>query len=67
MALKGVPIGENVTAEVSEDTLTLRIDLKHRGGRSKSGKTIRVASTEGNKRLPGMAAIVVGFNAYESA
>ena len=36
---------ENVKTKVEGDLLTLEIDLKHRGGRSASGKTTRVAST----------------------
>jgi len=56
-------LGENVEARVEDERLTLVIDLTHRGSRSKSGKTIRVASTEGNQPIPGTE-IIVGMNAY---
>ena len=40
---------ENVKLEVSEGTrLTIEVDLNHRGDISASGKTKRVASTQGN-------------------
>lgn len=56
-------LGENIVAEVNGNTLTLTIDLKHRGEPSRSGKTIRVASSEGNKPVPGTD-IRLGLNAY---
>ena len=57
--------GENVRYAVEGNELVLRIDLTHRGGLSASGKTVRVATTNGNKELaPG---VFVGFNAYEYA
>ena len=40
---------ENVKLEVSEgNRLTIEVDLNHRGDISASGKTKRVASTQGN-------------------
>lgn len=57
--------GENVRYAVEGDDLVVRVNLKHRGGLSASGKTVRVATTNGNKELaPG---VFVGFNAYEYA
>ena len=56
-------LGENVEARVEEERLIIVIDLTHRGGRSVSGKTIRVASTEGNRPIPGTE-VIVGINAY---
>jgi hypothetical protein len=53
--------GENVTYTVDGNTLTITIDLAHRNDVGKE-KTLRVASTMGNKELaPG---VVVGINAY---
>lgn len=58
-------VGENVRYAVEGNELVVRIDLTHRGGLSASGKTVRVATTNGNKELaPG---VFVGFNAYEYA
>ena len=55
--------GDNVVFSIENNQLTLVIDLAHRGPRSASGKTIRVASTEGNKTVPGTE-VVLGLNAY---
>lgn len=54
---------ENIKTEVNGNTLTITIDLSKRGGVSASGKTIRVASTLGNKPIEGTE-VVLGLNAY---
>jgi hypothetical protein len=54
---------ENVTIEVKGDTAVITINLKHRGQRSASGKTVTVASTRGNHEIPGTG-VVLGLNAY---
>lgn len=56
-------VGENVSYSVSGDELTIKIDLSHRGGLSASGKTKRVATTNGNKQVDGTE-VIVGINAY---
>ena len=43
---------ENVTTKVNGNQLTITIDLTHKGNPSKSGKTTRVASTEGFVPVP---------------
>lgn len=55
---------ENVKMAVEGDELVIRVDLKHRGEKSSTGKSVRVASTEGNVDVPGHAAIKIGINAY---
>lgn len=55
---------QNITQEINGDILTLKIDLAQRHGQSKSGKTLRVASTEGNKRI-GDTEMFIGLNVYE--
>jgi hypothetical protein len=55
--------GDNVQYSLKGDVLTLVIDLAHRGPRSASGKTTRVASTQGNKVIPGTE-VALGLNAY---
>jgi hypothetical protein len=40
-------MAQNVEAEVKDDILTIKIDLKQEFGESKSGKTTRIASTLG--------------------
>ncbi len=58
---------DNITVSVDANQIaTIQIDLKNRGGRSASGKTIRVASTEGNKPIKGTD-VVLGLNAYVKA
>lgn len=55
---------ENVQMKVEGDKLYIEVDLKQRGGKSGSGKTVRVASTEGNVSLEGHPEIKVGLNVF---
>lgn len=55
-------LGKNVAYEMDGDVLVIRIDTSLEFGPSKSGKTICVASTEGNKSI---GDIKVGINAYK--
>jgi hypothetical protein len=60
-----VAMGENVTVEMDGDTMVIRIDTAHRGERSASGKTTRVASTGGNVPVATPNGLVtLGLNAY---
>jgi len=43
---------KNVEMNVEGETLTIKVDLSKDFGKSKSGKTIIVASTEGNVSVP---------------
>lgn len=54
---------QNIEMQVNGSILTLKVDLSKRNGRSKSGKTIMIASSEGNKAIPGTSA-VIGLNCY---
>ena len=54
----------NIELKVDKNKLTITIDLTKEFGRSKSGKTIVVASTLGNKSIPGTN-IHLGVNAYK--
>ena len=54
---------KNVTLSVSGNTLTVTVDLAQEFGPSSSGKTVIIASTEGNFQLPGRTE-VVGLNVY---
>jgi hypothetical protein len=54
---------KNVKYSVSGNTLTITVDLTQEFGPSSSGKTIIIASTEGNFPLPGRTE-VVGLNVY---
>ena len=44
--------------------LTIKIDLSQRFGKSSSGKSTIVASTEGNQSVPGHEEIKIGLNVY---
>ncbi len=54
---------KNVELSVTGNTLTITVDLTKEFGPSSSGKTIIIASTEGNYRLPERDE-VVGLNVY---
>lgn len=43
---------ENITTEMEGNTLVIRADLKKESGRSKSGKTITIATTRGASAAP---------------
>ena len=55
---------ENVKWEVKDGKLIIEIDLTKEFGLSKSGKTITIASTRGNKKIEGTDA-VIGLNVYK--
>lgn len=55
---------KNVSMTVEADILTIEIDLSKDFGPSKSGKTTIVASTEGNKSVPGRTE-KIGLNVYK--
>jgi len=55
---------ENVKMSVNGSKLTIEVDLAYRGPLSSTGKTVRVASTEGNVPLDGHPEIKVGLNIF---
>ena len=54
---------KNIELSVKGNILTITVDLTKEFGPSSSGKTIIIASTEGNSPLPGRQE-VVGLNVY---
>ena len=44
--------------------MTIKVDLNQRFGKSSSGKSTIVASTEGNQSVPGHEEIKIGLNVY---
>ena len=58
---------KNIQMEVDKNKiLTIKIDLNKSFGASKSGKSITIASTEGNASLEGdLNNIKVGINVYK--
>jgi hypothetical protein len=56
---------KNVDMKVNSDKLIITVDLTKEFGLSGSGKTIIIASTEGNVSVPGQEEIKVGLNVYK--
>lgn len=61
-------VGNNVMAEVSGDKLIITVDLSVEGSASKSGKSIIIGSTQGNKSVetPG-GEVTIGLNVYRKS
>lgn len=55
---------KNVDMAIEGNTLVMRVDLTKEFGESKSGKSITIASTEGNVSVPGHEDIKIGLNIY---
>lgn len=58
---------KNIEMSVIGDQLTIKVDLSQSFGRSTSGKSIIIASTEGNQSIPGNEEIKIGLNIYKKA
>ena len=55
---------KNVEMKLDGDILTIKVDLTKEFGPSASGKTIIIASTEGNISIPEKEEIKIGLNVY---
>jgi len=49
---------------IKENILTITVDLSQRFGKSSSGKSTIIASSEGNQSIPGNEEIKIGLNVY---
>ena len=58
---------QNIEMKREGDKLILTIDLSKDFGPSASGKTILVASTRGNAKVPGTEGTMIGVNCYRYA
>jgi hypothetical protein len=56
---------KNVEMKVNGNKLTITVDLTKEFGKSSSGKSIIIASTEGNVDVPGMEGAKIGLNVYK--
>ncbi|MGE5706835.1 MAG: hypothetical protein ACM3YO_00745 [Bacteroidota bacterium] len=56
---------KNVDMAVQGDTLIIKVDLSKDFGPSSSGKTVIIASTEGNIAIPDNEEIKIGLNVYK--
>ena len=55
---------KNVEMSVEGTILTLKVDLSKEFGPSSSGKTVIIASTEGNVSIPGAEDKKIWLNVY---
>jgi len=55
---------KNVDLKLEGNILTIKVDISKEFGPSTSGKTTIIASTEGNKAVPGKEDVKVGVNVY---
>ena len=55
---------KNIEMTIEGNILTIKVDLSQRFGKSSSGKSVIVASTEGNQSIPGNEEIKIGLNVY---
>ena len=55
---------KNIEMSTEGNVLTIKVDLTQRFGKSSSGKSTIVASTEGNQSVPGHEEIKIGLNVY---
>ena len=54
----------NCEMSVDGDMLTIKVDLSKRFGKSKSGKTVIIATTGGNISAPEHFDVKIGLNVY---
>ncbi len=55
---------KNIEMTTEGNILTIKVDLSQRFGKSSSGKSTIIASTEGNQSVPGQEEIKIGLNVY---
>ena len=55
---------KNVEMKVEDNILTIKVDITKEFGPSASGKTIIIASTEGNISIPDKEDVKIGLNVY---
>jgi ABC-type molybdate transport system ATPase subunit len=56
---------KNVEMKLDGNILTIKVDVTKEFGPSASGKTIIIASTEGNISIPERDEIKIGLNVYK--
>lgn len=55
---------KNVDMRLEGNKLTIEVDVTKEFGLSSSGKSLIIASTEGNVSIPGKEEIKIGLNVY---
>jgi len=56
---------KNIEMKVEGNILTIKVDLSKEFGLSSSGKSVIIASTEGNQSVEGREDVKVGLNVYK--
>ncbi len=56
---------KNIDMKLEGNILTIKVDVTKDFGPSSSGKTIIIASTEGNQAVEGKEDVKVGLNVYK--
>ena len=56
---------KNVEMNLEGDILTIKVDVSKEFGPSSSGKTIIIATTEGNVSIPDSEEKKIGLNVYK--
>ena len=64
MNLQGGQQMKNIEMKLEGDILTIKVDITKEFGPSSSGKTIIIASTEGNISIPEKDDVKIGLNVY---
>jgi hypothetical protein len=65
MTTIGTTIDATIETADQKRILVLKIDLDQRHGLSRSGKSVTIASSEGNQSGNGAADIKIGLNVYQ--
>ena len=58
---------KNCEMKLNGNKLTITVDITQEFGKSSSGKSIIIASTEGNVSIPDKEDIKIGLNVYRKA
>jgi len=58
---------KNCEMKLNGNILTLTVDISKEFGKSASGKSITISSTEGNVSIPEKEDIKIGLNIYRKA
>ena len=58
---------KNIETKVENNILTIKVDLSKEFGPSMSGKTIIIASSEGNQKIEDGKGAIIGLNIYKKA
>jgi hypothetical protein len=58
---------KNVDLKIEDNILCIKVDLSKDFGPSSTGKTTIIATTEGNRPIPGKDSLKIGLNIFKPA